>query len=369
MCVIFWVNKERPTQGMVEKAFDHNDDGAGIAHRTVNDAGEPVVEWKKGLDVKQMIELCATLPIPYIAHFRIASIGGIRDSLTHPFPITRSGSLALSGQTKGYVLFHNGHWKEWNAHCLQAAGARDADGKVIQIPMGRWSDTRAMAWLCSIYGPGFMEFLPDQKGIIFGPKDMQIFDGNGWEKIKVNSSGDFVWCSNDYFMKGQTVSGSGEHKQAPMQLTQVTGAHTPIQTPGRGLGVGAGGRFCRYDMCANQTLDTKGYCFLHPNGVARMVSTTPERQPVVMGPATGGSRVPPSPFVQPITIELPQGEAISVELAEYLHNEKQLSRNKLKKIKRHWELATSTGKKSGRSLRVLLQMTKEIQNSSHGLVR
>ena len=338
MCVIFWVNKERPDQEMIETAFDQNNDGGGCAWRTTNDQGEAVVEWKKGLKVEDMIRLAAELPTPYILHFRIASIGGIRPTLTHPFPIHKNGSLALEGQTKGYVLFHNGHWKEWSDECKRAAILSNTP-----IPMGRWSDTRAMAWLCAIYGPGFMELMPEQKGIVFGPTDMHIFDGNGW--TLVNN----VWCSNDFFTKGQTISGQ----------RMLEGRTQPYVTPCH-AGRGVGGRFCRYvvgqDVCVNQTLDEDGYCFMHPKGRSRMGTT----------PVTGGSRVPPSPFVSApqnaapqsgvrLPIELPPGEIVSIELAEHLHNEKQLSGKKLKKIRGLWEVATSSHTKAAKRAQHALQ--------------
>jgi len=228
--------------------------------------------------------------------------------------------------------------------------------------MGRWSDTRAMAWLCSIYGPGFMEFLPEQKGIVFGPTDMQIFDGNGWDKVEVDGKENFVWCSNNFFMKGQTVSGQ--------QMTHLPGNHT--QTPGRGAGFN--GRFCKFVSCGNQTLDTDGWCYRHPKGVDRMEPRLHQHDRVaqgmtVMGPtqATGGSRVPPSPFVKQerLPLELSLGEVISVELAEYLHKESQLSKNKLKKIKGLWEKATGPGKKSAkRAEHALRQLSISIINSN-----
>ena len=361
---------------MIEKAFDHNADGAGIAYRKTNKDGEDVVYWNKGLGVNEIVEACAEAPLPFIAHFRIASIGGVSPLLTHPFPINRNGSLALEGETKGYVLFHNGHWKEWNDYCLRATNARDVDGKLIQVPMGRWSDTRAMAWLCAIHGPGFMNFLPEQKGIIFGPKDMQIFDGNGWDKIELGGKDEFVWCSNSFFMKGQKVSGQQMIHQPGRHTTYPPHVHG--QTPGRGAG--ANGRFCRYgigkDCCINQTLDDDGYCFMHPNGVPRMrlqdrVASGMSNM-TVMGPAkntlTGGSVVPPSPFVKQETrlpLELPPGEVISVELAEYLYKENQLSHNKLKRIKGLWEKATKPGTKSARRAeQALRQMSISIINSS-----
>ena len=335
---------------MIEKAFDHNDDGGGMAWREADEKGENVVVWKKGLTVEQMTELCATAPIPYIAHFRVASIGGVRPSLTHPFPIGKVASLALEGRTKGYVLFHNGHWKEWSDECKRAAIQSNTP-----IPIGRWSDTRAMAWLCSIYGPGFMEFLPEQKGIVFGPNDMHIFDGSGWYPINN------VWCSNDFFMKSVigVASRPGSHTTYPERHVDTT--------PGRG--VGTNGRFCRYglgkDACINTTLDEHGYCFLHPNGVSRMGPRLVEG--TVMGPKpTGGSVVPPSPFVQlqRLPLELPSGEVISVELAEHLHKENQLSKNKLKKIKGLWEVATSPHTKAAkRAEQALRQISIQLINT------
>ena len=327
-----WVNKERPDQEMIEHAFDQNDDGGGCAWRTTNDQGEAVVEWKKGLNVADMIRLAEELPVPYILHFRIASIGGIRPTLTHPFPINKNGSLALEGQTKGYVLFHNGHWKEWSDECKRAAILSNTP-----IPMGRWSDTRAMAWLCAIYGPGFMELMPEQKGIVFGPTDMHIFDGNGWSKVND------VWCSNDFFTKVQTIGG------------QKTPGHAYPYSTTLGPGRGVDGKFCRYvvgqDVCVNQTLDGDGYCFMHPKGVSRMGTT----------PVTGGSRVPPSPFVSAPQrevqrpIELPPGEIVSIELAERLHHENQLSGKRLKKIRGLWEVATSSHTKAAKRAQHALQ--------------
>ena len=326
MCVILWVTKTRPTQDMVENAYDSNKDGGGGAWREM-DGGAPVVVWKKGLNLEEMIELCATAPLPYIAHFRVASIGGIRPALTHPFLISKTTSPVLTGRTKDYVLFHNGHWKEWNGYCMEAAVKSNTP-----VPVGAWSDTRAMAWLCSIYGNGFMNFLPEQKGIIFGPNDMQIYDGNGWSKVND------VWCSNDFFMRSRP--------------TVVVGAI--------GNGAGHNGRFCRYGSCTNTVLDEQGHCFQHPNGMPRLY-TRPANvaPPVEVGApgSTGGSRVPPSPFVQqpqapPVvaTVE----EIISIETAEALHKEHRMSNNLLKKIRRHWEVMTTpgyTGKNAEASLK------------------
>lgn len=189
MCVIFIAEVVRPTGDMVEKAFRANGAGGGVAWRK----DKKTVAWKKGLDVEEMKELCATLPLPYIAHFRIPSAGQARQpELCHPFPIDHKVPLFLEGTTGGYVLFHNGHWSKWKEYSLEAAVKSDVD-----IPMGRWIDTRAMAWVASIYGLGILEFI-DEKAVAFGPADIEVVSGTGWFEIEVGKGTDMkkFWASN-----------------------------------------------------------------------------------------------------------------------------------------------------------------------------
>ena len=120
---------------------------------------------------------------------------------------------------------------------------------------------------------------------------------------------------------------------------------------------------------------------MHPKGVPRMRLHAHDQvaagmsNMTVMGPTnrkpTGGSIVPPSPFVQQGTqsvprlpLELPPGEVISIELAEYLHKENQLSKNKLKKIRGLWEVATSPHTKAARRAeQALRQISIKIINT------
>lgn len=181
MCVIAIVNKVRPTPEQVERMFKANDHGGGVAWRE-----KGVVKWKKGLDLAQMQELIATLPLTtFIAHFRIASSGAQIKALCHPFPIEAKVDLALEGETKGYVLFHNGHWANWKDFSQQTA-LRMAK----PIPLGSWSDTRALAWAAHNYGLGILEMI-DEKVVAFGPNDLEVSRGkDGWDDVGG------IWCSN-----------------------------------------------------------------------------------------------------------------------------------------------------------------------------
>ena len=286
--------ENRPSVDMINKAWDRNDDGAGIAWREPAQKGAGVeVVWKKGLSLVEVTQLCADLPLPYVVHFRVASCGGVRPSLTHPFPVHNLTSPALEGRTKGYVLFHNGDWKGW------AEAAREAVIRTkTPIPVGRWSDSRAMAWLCSIYGLGFMEFLPDQRGIAFGPEGLEIFNGPGWKMVNN------ILCSNDLFMGT----------------------------------VWTNKNYCRYGTCTATALDLAGYCAAHPNGL---------RTPA---PPTVGARGP-----QPV-IPFPQiaeGEIISVVVAEQLHKDKKISKNLLKSIRKAHHQLSQGGKKADRAKKEL----------------
>lgn len=183
MCVILLSNKDRPSIEMIRSAWRQNDAGGGVAWRE-----DGFVRWEKGImNLEQMEELCLKVPLPFIAHFRIPSYGGKRESLCHPFPIEKKVSLALSGKTKGNVLFHNGHWGKWKESMLDAVIKSG-----IPVPVGKWSDTRAMAFHAAIYGLGILELI-DEKAVAFGPDVCEIFPGSGWKII------DKIWCSNDFF--------------------------------------------------------------------------------------------------------------------------------------------------------------------------
>ena len=297
MCVIFLVNKVRPTEQMITKAWDRNDDGGGVAWREPAEDGHGTeVVWKKGLNLEEMKHYCAVLPAPFVAHFRVASSGGVRPSLTHPFPVSSTLLNTVDGRTKGYVLFHNGDWKSWD----EAARTASIMTKT-PIPPGRWSDSRAIAWLCSIYGLGFMEFLPSQKGIAFGPNDLNIFYGPGW--VPVND----VWCSNDYFLSKPSY-------------------FSP---------------FCKFGTCNRKDVDKDGFC---PDHKLKPIVIASE---VGSNTGTGGSQGQTTPF--PHT----PGQVISMELAERLHKEKKISKQLLKSIRKAHANLKMPGKKGAKAERAL----------------
>ena len=180
MCVILIAQQVRITEEVVRAAFAANPDGAGLAYR---DGGK--VKWRKGFSLDEIIKENAALPLPYILHFRISTIGGRALDLTHPFPVDPQVSTDIEGETKTGVLFHNGHWNEWRRETYDAAKQYR-----IKLPRGRWSDTRGLAFVAALRGLGALDMI-DQRVVVLSPGDLDFFgDGWVWEK-----EGEF-WASN-----------------------------------------------------------------------------------------------------------------------------------------------------------------------------
>lgn len=257
MCVIAVVNQKRPTEEMVRAMFDANDAGGGIAYR---EGG--FVKWEKGLDIEEMVELCLSLPLPYVAHFRIPTEGGRLPELTHPFPIEKSVDLTLKGQTKGSVLFHNGHWGAWRGYVLDTLVK---PGVNVKLPQGAWSDTRAMAWVASIYGTSILNFI-NEKAVVFGPGtgELEVFEsstGAKWAKV------DDIYVSNKTWEYKMRHNG---HQQAMGYMG----------------GVKYTSKMCKHPQCAREdNLDTEGYCVRHkrqplvlPGEIANQCKASPCRR-------------------------------------------------------------------------------------------
>lgn len=186
MCVVCIVDNTRPTDKMVAQMYQANKFGAGIAWRETRKlkgtkGEEKIVHWRKGLKLEEVQELVRTVPIPFIAHFRIPSCGPDVPELNHPFPISDEVEMFLDGVIPGWVLFHNGTWHHWKDmlfdSCLKAG---------VKIPKGPWSDTRAMALVVKKLGLNALEFI-DEKTVAFGPSQGNcLINGNGWSRVAVD---------------------------------------------------------------------------------------------------------------------------------------------------------------------------------------
>lgn len=153
MCIIYACATALPPEEELKAGAWRNDHGAGVAWVDKKTAR---VHWIKGLkDEKAVLEAInkAKAEPPLMIHFRIASVGGKLESLTHPFPVDKSVPLWLEGSASE-VLMHNGHLSNWESLALQAGLASKE-----RFPEGPWSDSRALAWLVHLKGAGVLPFV------------------------------------------------------------------------------------------------------------------------------------------------------------------------------------------------------------------
>lgn len=194
MCVIAVCLDDRLTPRMIDKMWADSPHMGGVAWRA-QFKGVDHVFWKKGLSLKEMHETAKDIPLPAVWHFRKQTVGGECAELNHPFPVTNKVEALLEGHTRGGVLFHNGTLSGWEDRMLRAC----VDFK-IPIPDDELSDSRAIAFLTSIYGKNYMNLLPDnQRGLYFSPTELVYFQGD--PKIK---GGDAKWDTRGKIYVSQT---------------------------------------------------------------------------------------------------------------------------------------------------------------------
>jgi hypothetical protein len=214
MCLIAHYTDNHPTRAELLRIASHNRDGAGIAYA---DPRQPeLVTWRKGLTSQEGIALALNAPLPFVAHFRIATHGGTSAKLTHPFPLTRKVGLALEGSAKS-VLFHNGIWDNF----------RDFERKATDLT-GANSDSRIMAWVLNRFGSdkqnaNATEIAKTAGRLLILDQHTVTRFGDGWKKgTKKNGMTQGAWYSNDHsFLR---PAGLWNHQQ-DFNLTRTT--HTP----------------------------------------------------------------------------------------------------------------------------------------------
>lgn len=165
MCVIFSCWSANPPEDDLKRGAESNRDGAGVCWIDKFNTKDAVVKWKKGFksDEEEVLTYIKDnkITFPYAIHFRTASIGGPAEELTHPFPITAKMEDWLEGSTRR-VLMHNGHinsWKDWFTRIMFAAPD-------TEIPIGPWSDSRALAAVTHLKGEGVLNFIIDTSRVL-----------------------------------------------------------------------------------------------------------------------------------------------------------------------------------------------------------
>lgn len=155
MCVIAICEKTKLNRETFNACWDSNRDGFGYAHWT----GEKIVFVKGIMNKDAAWDAYQKAELPHVAHFRIASAGGVCPELTHPFICSPKSGLMLEHEGITPVLFHNGTLSEWRSMLMTSI----FHTKII--PKGPMSDSRAMAIALSVLGPEFLSMYASNRWV------------------------------------------------------------------------------------------------------------------------------------------------------------------------------------------------------------
>jgi hypothetical protein len=155
---------KRISDKILEESAASNGHGGGLAWLVDDNK----IKFRKGLDVKGVKELLdgEAKGLPWVVHFRIATHGPICDELTHPFTIDARASVECEGEADS-VLFHNGTFPNWKEYLLQAVASSGTP-----LPEQPWSDSRAVAFVCHVYGKHVLSILENSsRFLVFDAKE------------------------------------------------------------------------------------------------------------------------------------------------------------------------------------------------------
>lgn len=209
---------------ILQDAAGTNRDGAGLAWL---DNGK--IQFRKGLTVDELQVLLENEAKDkvWVSHFRIATVGGVTPKLTHPFTIDERASIELSGEADS-VLFQNGTFNTWKEYLLQASAA----GK-LKIPEPPWSDTRAVAFLCHVYGKHLLSLLDNHsRFLVFDakePKEKRIMLWGSWEDhdgFKFSNKGSCAFHVSKTYSPGR--GGGSENPTKAAQANDADAAESEM---------------------------------------------------------------------------------------------------------------------------------------------
>lgn len=226
MCVIAVVddNDARPTREQVQRMWNRNDHGGGVAWQQ-----DGLVRWQKGIDsCERMEDYALTLPVPFVLHFRIASVGPKVPLLTHPFILDPEGGNELAGATLNSALFHNGTWNGWASELWKFATCSG-----LKIPKRPWSDSRAIAYIIAHLGEHAIDFVGETIAVIGVEGEVDMY-GSRWSLVDgfyVSNTG-WNFPINNHLQVNDTrrhwAGYSNGHKQEDIVTSAV---NTPVTTP------------------------------------------------------------------------------------------------------------------------------------------
>jgi hypothetical protein len=167
---------EKVAKEVFERMWRTNDDGFGMMYRS----REGVAIVKGLLDMEEAWEQYALLPegVPHVLHFRLATHGGVKPELTHPFVVHEESPLMQTGVSEKPVLAHNG---VWSLHALKQKEVRlegpVSDTRVLAAWLGRLAKDRPIREALAKH---YYEVLSAGRVVVVDPATWKLHLVGGW---------------------------------------------------------------------------------------------------------------------------------------------------------------------------------------------
>jgi hypothetical protein len=200
MCVIAVspVGQKVPKETF-ERMWRSNDDGFGMIYRT----REGVAVVKGILNEEEAWETYSQLPegVPHVLHFRLATHGGVRPELTHPFVVSEDSPLVQAGVFERPVLAHNG---VWSLHALKQKEVRlkgpVSDTRVLAAWLGKLTKERPLKEALAKH---YYEILPAGRVVVVDPAAWRLYLIGHWIR-----EGDFLFSNHSFRENLYALSGN-----------------------------------------------------------------------------------------------------------------------------------------------------------------
>lgn len=168
---------EKVSREVFRRMWRANDDGFGMLFRTKEGIG-----LIKGLmDFQEAWEHYTDLPdgVPHVLHFRLATHGGVRPELTHPFIVHENSPLYLRGVVRAPVLAHNGVWNLYSIKFPKAnLNGPVSDSRVLAAYLGAMRQERRS--LKEVIEEHYREIASAGRVVVVDPEEWRIYLVGHW---------------------------------------------------------------------------------------------------------------------------------------------------------------------------------------------
>lgn len=192
MCVIIACpnEKKRPSLEILQACEKANPHGGGFAWRE-----KGMVRYLKGLNAGAIHKGLSLVDGPVIIHFRIATVGGRKAELCHPFPVSKIAKAKTAGRARA-VLFHNGTWRDWGSF---------VENYGLRLKRDMVSDTRVAAIACSMFGFEWLKKIPNRFAVL-SKRGIRIV--GDWKESDGIHYSNLDWRPRAYFTDEDLFSGA-----------------------------------------------------------------------------------------------------------------------------------------------------------------